>query len=69
MENPSVFLNGLQTYANFSKLQYWHNATLLSKFNTDDFSKLPIDELAELITELSPEVHEIVRRNGDTRSR
>lgn len=56
MENPSVFLNGLQTYANFSKLQYWHNATLLSKFNTDDFSKLPIDELAELITELSPEV-------------
>ncbi len=56
MENPSVFTNGIQAYANFSKLQFWHNATLLSKFNTDDFSKLPVDELAELITELSPEV-------------
>lgn len=56
METPSLLSGGLNNYAQFSRSKYWHSSTLLSRFNTDDFTKLDIDELAELLTELSPEV-------------
>lgn len=56
MENPALMGNGLEIMAQFSRSEYWQQTTLSSRFNTDNFSKISITDLAELLTELSPEV-------------
>lgn len=56
MENPSIMAGGIEAYTQFNRSRYWHQTTLSSRFNSDNFSKIDIDELAELLTELSPEV-------------
>lgn len=56
MENPGIMAGGMETFTQFSRSAYWQTTTLSSRFNTDNFSKININELAELLTDLSPEV-------------